>query len=201
MTFLSNWYFRQNWHFCQNWYFCQNLYLCQIITFDIFINRFWYNYQHLIFISIIDISINCLLEYQLVVPVNCNFALAISNKTIGFEASIRHSFKVPLPWPDDFRWDHLFYAAIDEQVETGSLYIVTRQVYTHRVLLLFNLTTWRFYVESNLQKFAARHNFFIENWKCVLKVSPVPVTAGNWHCLMTRRKNKACHMYTAQYHM
>ena len=44
-------------------------------------------------------------------------------------ASIRHSFKVPLPWPDDFRWDHLFYAAIDEQVWTVSLYSVTRQVY------------------------------------------------------------------------
>ena len=74
LIFCKNLYFCQNWHFCQNWYFCQNLYLCQIITFDIFINRFWYNYQHLIFISIIDISINCLLEYQLVVPVNCNFA-------------------------------------------------------------------------------------------------------------------------------
>ena len=74
LYFCQNWNFCQIWHFCQNWYFCQNLYLCQIITFDIFINRFWYNYQHLIFISIIDISINCLLEYQLVVPVNCNFA-------------------------------------------------------------------------------------------------------------------------------
>ena len=68
--------FQQN-HISQNWYFCQIWYLCQIITFsivDIFINRFWYFYQHLIFISIIDIFINCLLEYQLVVPVNCNFA-------------------------------------------------------------------------------------------------------------------------------
>ena len=32
---------------------------------------------------------------------------------------------------------------------------------------------------------------------CILKVSSVPVTAGNWHCLMTGRKNKACHMYSA----
>ena len=74
--------------FCQNWYFCQIWYLCQIITFsifDIFINCFWYFYQHLIYISIIDIFINCLLEYQLVVPVNCNFAVCPADQNKVFQ--------------------------------------------------------------------------------------------------------------------
>ena len=79
--------FQQN-HISQNWYFCQIWYLCQIITFsivDIFINRFWYFYQHLIFISIIDIFINCLLKYQLFVPVNCNFKITLYwNRRDGF---------------------------------------------------------------------------------------------------------------------
>ena len=117
---------------------------------------------------------------------------------INLLASIRHSFKVPLPWPDDFRWDHLFYAAIQEQVRTVSLYSVTRQVYivhSSRAppIQFDNVTFLR-------RKKCLVGSLGSEN-VCVLKVSSVPVTAGNWHCLMTGRKNKACHMYSAQCHM
>ena len=96
------------------------------------------------------------------------------------------------------RWDHLFYAAIDEQVWTVSLYSVTRQVY---IVHSSRAPPIQFYNVTFLRRKKCLVGSLGSENVCVLKVSSVPVTAGNWHCLMTGRKNKACHTYSAHCHM
>ena len=81
----------RNTDFCQfrwNCYFYQNWYFCQIITFlnvETFINCFytfiniWYSCELLVF------SWTLWLKYQLVVPVNCNFADCMREFQIVFK--------------------------------------------------------------------------------------------------------------------